>query len=60
MHVYLARDLYESTAEPDEDERIEVVCLPLAEWEAKIEAGEIKDCKSIAAWALARPYLSGT
>src|SRR5205814_4728800 len=32
MHAYLARELYEAAAEPDEDERIEVVCLPLAEW----------------------------
>jgi ADP-ribose pyrophosphatase len=54
MHVYLARDLYESHAEADEDERIEVVCLPVAEWEAKIAAGEIRDCKSIAAWHLAK------
>ena len=57
MHVYLARNLYECTAEPDEDERIEVVRLPLAEWEEKIAAGEIRDSKSIAAWHLARPYL---
>jgi 8-oxo-dGTP pyrophosphatase MutT (NUDIX family) len=57
MHAYLARDLYESAAEPDEDERIEVVHLPLAEWEAKIRAGEIQDCKSIAAWYLALPHL---
>jgi ADP-ribose pyrophosphatase len=54
MHVFLAQDLYESHAEADEDERIEVVLLPIAEWEAKIAAGEITDCKSIAAWHLAR------
>lgn len=54
MHVYLARDLYEAEAEADEDERIEVVRLPVAEWEAKIAAGEITDCKSVAAWHLAR------
>jgi ADP-ribose pyrophosphatase len=54
MHVFLARDLYEAEAEADEDERIEVVRLPVAEWEAKIAAGEITDCKSIAAWHLAR------
>lgn len=57
MHVYLARDLYESSAEADEDERIEVVWLPLTEWERKIHAGEIRDSKSIAAWHLARPHL---
>lgn len=58
MHAYLARDLYESTAEPDEDERIEVVRLPIAEWERAIRAGEIRDCKSIAAWHLAQAHIS--
>jgi len=60
MHVYLARDLYESAAEPDEDERIDVVRLPVAEWEARIAAGEIRDCKSIAAWHLAQRHLHPT
>ena len=59
MHVYAAHDLYPSEAEPDEDERIEVVYLPVAEWEARIAAGEVKDAKSIAAWHLARPHLLG-
>jgi len=58
MHVYLARDLYEETAEADEDERIEVVRLSRSEWEAKIHGGEIRDSKSIAAWHLALPYLN--
>jgi ADP-ribose pyrophosphatase len=57
MHVYLAQDLYEAEAEPDEDERIEVVHLLLAEWEAQIDRGKIRDCKSIAAWRLAQPHL---
>jgi ADP-ribose diphosphatase len=57
MHVYLARDLYEAAAEPDEDEQIEVVRLPLAEWERMIQAGEIRDSKSISAWHLAVPHL---
>lgn len=57
MHVYLARDLYEAPLPPDEDERIEVVRLPRAEWEALIAAGAIRDAKSIAAWHLALPHL---
>lgn len=57
MHVYLARDLYESTAEADEDERIEVVHLTRAEWEDHIRSGKIRDSKSIAAWHLALPHL---
>jgi ADP-ribose pyrophosphatase len=59
MHVYLARDLYDSAAEADEDERIEVVRLPIPEWERLIAAGEVRDCKSIAAWHLALPHLRG-
>jgi ADP-ribose pyrophosphatase len=57
MHAYLARDLYESPLPPDEDERIDVVRMPVSEWEALIRAGKIRDCKSIAAWHLALPYL---
>lgn len=57
MHAYLAQDLYEAAAAPDEDERIEVVRLPLGQWQALIDAGEIRDCKSIAAWHLALPHL---
>lgn len=63
MHVYLAEDLYELTAPGDEDERIEVVLLPIAEWESAIREGKVQDCKSIAAWHLARAHLdspSGT
>lgn len=57
MHVYLAEDLYELAAQGDEDERIEVVLLPIAEWEERIRSGEVQDCKSIAAWYLAKAYL---
>lgn len=58
MHVFLARELYPSAAEADEDEQIlEVNRLPLAEWQALIDAGEIRDCKSLGAWHLAQRYL---
>ena len=57
MHAFLARNLYEAHAEADEDEQIEVVRLTRAEWESLIAAGEIRDCKSIAAWHLALPHL---
>jgi 8-oxo-dGTP pyrophosphatase MutT (NUDIX family) len=60
MHAYLARDLYDSTAEADEDERIEVVRLSFVEWEQKIALGHVRDCKSIAAWHLALPHLRST
>lgn len=57
MHVYLAQDLYASAAEPDEDERIEIVALPIPDWEERIRTGEVRDAKSIAAWYLALPHL---
>jgi ADP-ribose pyrophosphatase len=57
MHAYLARDLYPSSATPDPDERIDVVWLSHGEWDAALRAGEIRDCKSIAAWHLALPHL---
>ena len=36
-HVYVATDLYDESAEADEDERIEIVEAPLAELDAVIE-----------------------
>ncbi|MFN3649085.1 MAG: NUDIX hydrolase [Armatimonadota bacterium] len=57
MHVFLARDLYESPEEGDEDERIEVVHLSIPEWEEMIAQGAVRDCKSLGAWHLARRYL---
>jgi ADP-ribose pyrophosphatase len=58
MHVYLATDLEEADAEADPDEEITVVRLPIEEWETLIARGEIRDSKSLAAWLLARPYVS--
>ena len=47
MWVYLATDLSETEAGPEEDEVIEVVRLPLARALDMIEAGEIEDAKTI-------------
>jgi len=58
MHAYLARDLYHAPEEQDEDERIEVVSLPVSEWERRIAAGEVRDGKSLATWMLARAVLA--
>src|SRR5687768_343182 len=57
MHVYLAHDLYEDAAEPDEDEVIEVVRMTIEDWETLIASGEILDAKSIAAWHMAKRYV---
>ncbi len=57
MRAYLATELYESPADPDEDERIEVVWLAPGEWEERIRTGGVPDAKSLAAWHLAASRL---
>jgi ADP-ribose pyrophosphatase len=47
IHVYLARDLTEGNARPDEDEYLEVVRLPLEEALEMISRGDIKDSKTM-------------
>jgi ADP-ribose diphosphatase len=44
-HVYLATDLFDQTAEADEDERIEIVERPLAELDGVIE--QCRDAKTL-------------
>jgi 8-oxo-dGTP pyrophosphatase MutT (NUDIX family) len=45
-HVYLATDLYDQSAEADEDERIEIVKVPLGELDDAIR--RCRDAKSLA------------
>lgn len=49
LHIYLAQNLSPGTASPDEDEYIEVIYLTLDEALTRLEAGEIKDSKTIIA-----------
>ncbi len=44
-HLFLAQDLYEHSADSEEDERIEIVPLPIAELDATIPA--LKDAKTL-------------
>jgi ADP-ribose pyrophosphatase len=44
-HVYLATDLYDESAEADENERIEIVEVPMAELDGVIEAN--RDAKTL-------------
>ena len=48
MHAYLGTGLRPGTLEPDDDERIQVVNVPLDTIPDMIRSGEIKDAKSIA------------
>jgi len=45
MHLFLATDLYDQSAETEEDERIEIEQIPLAELDGAIE--RCRDAKSL-------------
>ena len=47
MLVYLAEDLYPGKAEPEEDEKIELLHIPLRDLLADIDAGKILDGKTV-------------
>ena len=47
MEIYLATGIVAGTAEPEDDERIEVRLLPLSQLEKMVAAGEIHDGKTI-------------
>lgn len=53
-HLYAARGLHEGEMQPDEDEFLEVVRLPIEEVERRIASGEIRDAKTVAAMYRAR------
>jgi hypothetical protein len=48
IHVFLATDLEDGEAVPDEDEFVKVVMLPLEELVNLVMAGEIRDAKTVA------------
>ena len=52
--MFAALDLTEGEMQPDEDEFVEVVRLPLAEVEAMVERNEIRDGKTVVALYRAR------
>jgi 8-oxo-dGTP pyrophosphatase MutT (NUDIX family) len=46
VHIYLATDLYDESAETDENERIEIVKVPLTDLDATIR--DCRDAKTLA------------
>lgn len=58
--VYIARDLTYAGARPDETESMELVRLTMKEIDDLILNGTIWDGMTIAAWAIARPFLVGS
>lgn len=47
-HIYLATDLYEGKVNPDPDEYLDILKMPILELEEKILNNEISDAKTVA------------
>ena len=60
MWVFLATELTDGPANPEEDEVLEVVRLPLDEALEMISSGEIQDAKTIIALMLAAPRVGAS
>jgi ADP-ribose pyrophosphatase len=56
-HVFLARELFSSHLEQDEDEFLNISSLGIKQAFQMAQAGKIQDAKSLAALLLARPLL---
>ncbi len=54
QYLFIARDLYESAATPDEDEEISLAYMTTQEFEAAVVSGQLNDAKSIALFMRAR------
>jgi ADP-ribose pyrophosphatase len=57
IHVFLATDLYPAPLAADDDEFLEVEAIPVQKVYEMLDAGLVKDGKTLAALLLARPYL---
>lgn len=58
LHIFLAMDFHPDPLQPDQDEFIEIVKIPIDKAYSMAEHGEIQDGKTLAALLLARPYLN--
>jgi ADP-ribose pyrophosphatase len=59
LYLFLARDLKEGVADPEEDEFLEIMHMPLQEALAMVARGEILDSKTIVGLALCHMYING-
>jgi len=59
LYLYLARSLRPGQAEPEEDEFLEVIRMPLREALSMVAKGEIEDSKTVAGLALTVLFLEG-
>jgi len=60
MWVFLATELTDGKANPDEDEVLDVVRLPIDEALEMISSSEIQDAKTIIALMLAAPRVGSS
>ena len=60
MWVFLATELSEGKANPEEDELLDVVRLPIDEALEMVSSGEIQDAKTIIALVLAAPRVGSS
>jgi len=58
MYTFLATGLYQAPLDPDADEFINVVKIPLAEVMRMLQADEIEDAKTLATILQAYPHLT--
>jgi 8-oxo-dGTP pyrophosphatase MutT (NUDIX family) len=58
IHLYLATDLYDQTAEVEENERIEIVKVPLSDLDSAIR--DCQDSKSLVGLLWLKAYRDGT
>lgn len=58
MHIFLARDLFPSPLEPDEDEFLNLITMSVEMTFEKALAGEIQDGKTLAALLMAMPFIN--
>lgn len=59
MHLFLATELSKKEAQPDQDEFLQIVSLPLEEALEKARTGEIMDAKTILSLLLVRYKFTG-
>jgi ADP-ribose pyrophosphatase len=57
MYTFLATDLYPAPLDPDADEFLNVVRLPLKEALQYMQTGKIEDGKTLAVFMQALPFL---
>ena len=56
-YIYLAKDLYKGTVNPDEDEFLDILEIPIEEIHSMIMKNEINDVKSVVGFYKAMEYI---